>query len=202
MEQLMVHKSVTHKKGVSHHLPHRTRYRLPKRSRTKEVAQKIRDKVSKVPGVNDVEVNERTGSVLISHDEKPNILPDIHGAMDSVAFDLFEEVLEEEGEMLIPGFSIFAHMVKKRAKHFDETLAKKTNNYLDLKSLVPLAFLGAGLLRATKSKNVVGHVPALVLFYYAFDTYIKFHPPAPPATSPTPAIAANGASKKIKVSEQ
>jgi Heavy metal associated domain 2 len=202
MEQLMVHKSIPHKKGVSHHLPHRTRYRLPKRSRTKEVAQKIRDKVSSVPGVKDVEVNERTGSVLISHDEKPNILPEIHGAMDSVALDLFEEVLEEEGETFIPGFSVIAHMIRKRVKSADVAIAEKTKNYLDLKSLVPLVFLGAGILRASKSKNVVGHVPALVLFYYAFDTYFKFHPPAPPAAPTTTTVAANGAPKKLKVSDQ
>jgi len=202
MEKLMVHDAVPHKKGVSHHLPHRTRYRLPKRSRTKEVAQKIREKVSKVSGVKDVEINEKTGSVLINHDETPGILPEIHDAMDSVALDLFEEVLEEEGELLFPGFSIFAHMIKKRAKTVDAAISAKTNNYLDLKSLVPLVFLGAGILRATKSKNVVGHVPALVLFYYAFDTYVKFHPPAPPAPPANTPLIGNGAPKKLKVSEQ
>ncbi len=52
-----------------------------------------------------------------------------------------------------------------------------TNNYLDLKTLLPVAFLVGGIYQASKTRAWWNQVPAWVLFYYAFDSYVKFHGP-------------------------
>jgi hypothetical protein len=176
MENTLVSTTPKHRKGVSHHLPSRTRYRLPKGRRSAETSRRIVDRVSKVMGVKSVDVNHRTGSVFVVHEEHPEILHGLCAAFDSIADDLFEEVMEEEAEA-IPGFSIVAHLLKKRAGSLDDFLAKKTNNMLDLKMLVPLLLLGAGLYKVSKTKAWMQEIPAWVLFYYAYDSYLKFHPP-------------------------
>jgi hypothetical protein len=165
-----------HTKGVSHHLPHRTRYRVPKGRRSKETVDCIVEKLSKVPGVKSVDVNHRTGSIFVAHEEQPGILAGLGGAFDSVCDDLFEEVLEAE-EAAIPGFSVMAHLIKKRAGKIDQFLAEKTNNIIDLKMLVPMLLLGAGVWKISSSKAWMNEVPAWVLLYYAYDSYLKFHPP-------------------------
>jgi hypothetical protein len=165
-----------HKKGVLHHLPSRTRYRIARRHRTEEMVAQIRDQVATVPGVKAVEVNERTGSVFVHHEERADILNAIGGALSAVADDLFEEGLEAEIEP-VPGLSLLAKVLKSRAGKFDELLSEKTDNLIDFKMLVPMLFLGAGILKVTKTRNWFEQVPAWVLFYYAYDTYLKFHPP-------------------------
>jgi hypothetical protein len=198
MENTLVSTTPKHKKGVSHHIPTRTRYRLPKGRRSKETAARIVEKVSKVPGVKSVDVNERTGSVLVNHEEHPEILNGLGGALDSIAGDLFEEVLEEEGA-LIPGFSLLAHLLKKRASTVDHFLAEKTDNLVDLKMLVPLLFLGAGLVKVARSTNWIHEIPAWVLFYYAYDSYLKFHPPEITTAVRSSRSSKNGASATARL---
>lgn len=166
--------SKKHPKGVSHHLPHRTRYRLPKHKRDPKLAKKIKAKMLEVPGVKDVDVNERTGSVLITHEEKPGMIDSLGVALDAIAEDLFDEFLEAEVGMF-PGVSMLAHLLRKRAGEADDYVAGKTNNFFDLKTLIPMLFLGAGVVKVARTKNWLGQVPAYVLFYYAFDSYMKLH---------------------------
>jgi hypothetical protein len=202
MEKAAVKRTCAHtKKGVSHHLPTRTRYRIAKGRRSQELATQIRDKVSTVPGVKVVEVNERTGSVFIHHEERPDILEALCTAFDAVADDLFEEAIELEGDM-IPGFSVFAHLLKKKAAKVDAYVSQRTDNLLDLKMLVPIIFVGAGLVQVVKTKNWLEQVPAWVLFYYAYDTYLKFHPPGKPVSLTLSDESANGVTKRARLTAQ
>ena len=52
-------------RGVSHHVPHRTRYRLASHYRHEEMVNRVSDSLKKVPGVKSVEFNKRTGSLLV-----------------------------------------------------------------------------------------------------------------------------------------
>ncbi|HEY9716771.1 MAG TPA: hypothetical protein V6C69_04860 [Trichormus sp.] len=168
--------------GVTHHLPHRTRLRLPKQHR--HAINKVKDRLKKVPGVKDVHVNERTGSILIEHDEKQNVLENVGTAVQEVASDLFDSLIEMQ-ESEVPGLSIVAHLVKSQAGKLDTKVATATDNWLDLKTLFPVALLGAGVYTAVKEKAWLGlgEIPAFVFFWYAYDAYMKFHGPSVRAES-------------------
>jgi hypothetical protein len=163
--------------GVAHHLPHRTRLRLAKHHRKAKTLAAVQARLKKVPGVKDVEINERTGSVLVHHEENHNVLELMGTALEEVATDLFEAVLEVE-EAEVPGLSIAAHMLKSRFSKLDTSLANATSNAVDLKAIVPLALLGLGVYKLLKDRAWWGEMPAFVLFYYAFDSYMKFHGPS------------------------
>lgn len=169
-------------KAVTHHLPHRTRLRVPREHRDPETLKKLHTKLKKTEGVSDVEINPRTGSVLIHHDEDPAILNNVGNAIDEVAGELFEAILAAEG-IEIPGLSIFAHVIRERLSDMDNRLAVATNNVIDLKMLVPVAFFGAGIIQAKRNTGWLDQVPAWVLFYYAYDAYMKFHGPSVRPTS-------------------
>ena len=67
----------------------------------------------------------------------------------------------------------------------DTSVANATGNVLDLKTIVPLGLLAAGLYKAARDHAWWGEVPAFVLFYYAYDSYMKFHGPSVRAVSAT-----------------
>ena len=164
-------------RGVTHHLPHRTRYRLAIHHRTPGTVTRIQESILKVPGVKKVEFNERTGSLLVHHDENPEILPMLGTILENIAGDLFVEITEADLAFL-PGVSLLAQLVKKRFGKINDYVLRKTNNYLDLKMLLPIGFVAAGIYQTSKNKAWFSQVPAWVLFYYAYDSYLKFHAPA------------------------
>ena len=81
-------------KVVAHSLPHRTRLRLPRGHRDAATIAKVHKTISNTKGVHSVEINERTGSVLIHHDEDPEVLAKVGDALEDVAGELFEAILE------------------------------------------------------------------------------------------------------------
>ncbi len=167
-------KSDQHMRGITHHVPHRTRYRLAARHRAAATVSRIKDSVLKVPGVKNVEFNERTGSLLVHHEEHPEIVSLLGAALAEIAGDLCVELAGVEVAAL-PGVSLIAQLVGKRFANMDTYMARRTNNYLDLKTLLPVVFLAAGIYQTAKNRAWFSQVPAWVLFYYAYDSYLKFH---------------------------
>jgi len=164
-------------RGVAHHSATRTRFRVPKAHRHGKTLTKVKDRLKKVPGVKDVEVNERTGSILVHHDERENTIESLGEAVQEVCselFDVFMAIEEEE----IPGLSSVGRLVKSQVERADTKIAKATDNWVDLKTIVPLGFLGAGIYKAIIDGALIAEVPAFVFLYYAYDTYVKFHGPS------------------------
>jgi copper chaperone CopZ len=143
---------------------------------------KVKNRLKRVPGVNDVEINERTGSVLVHHEENKDVLELIGSAMEEVAGDLFDVLVEMEGEQ-VPGLSVLAHMVKSKVGNLDTKTANATGNWIDLKTIVPLGLMGAAIYKMIQDRAWMSEVPAFALFYYAFDSYMKFHGPSVRAIS-------------------
>lgn len=187
----MTRKLIRTSAGVKHHLPHRTRLRLPQDHRNSHTLKAVEKEIKKVPGVKDVHVNHRTGSLLVEHDERDDMLENFGEAINGVASDLFDAVLEAEG-IEIPGLSIFAHLIRQNLSKADTDLALATRNWLDLKMLVPVVLFGAGYFKARASSNWWGEVPAWVLFYYAYDSYMKFHGPSVREVSATERVETSG----------
>jgi len=160
--------------GVAHHLAHRTRYRLSRKDRNNRTLKSIQDSLAKVPGVKAVEFNERTGSVLVHHDEKPEILGILATVLEELGIDLLEGVAGEE-IIVVSGVSIVANLIKSRIGGANTLVSQMTNNYFDLKTLLPFLFLGAGIYQASRNRFWWEQIPAYALFYYAYDSYIKFH---------------------------
>lgn len=77
-------------RGVIHHVPHRTRYRLASHHRNEEIVTRLHESLKKVPGVKKVEFNDRTGSVLVHHDEIPDMVNTLNNACGDIAVDLLK----------------------------------------------------------------------------------------------------------------
>lgn len=163
-------------RGVVHHLPHRTRLRIPAGHRDANTVRRIRDTLSTLPDVHSVEANERTGSVLIHHTTAEDILPTLGRAIETVALDLFESLLEVEEEAL-PSVSVIGHLIRSSVARANSGMSGYTGNSLDLKMLLPIAFFGLGLVQASRNERWWLQTPTYVLFYWAYDSFMKFHGP-------------------------
>ena len=148
----MTRKLTKTSKAVKHHLPHRTRLKVSNQHRTAHTLTAVENSLRKVPGVKEVHVNHRTGSVLVEHDEREDILGDMGEAVNEVAGDIFEAVLETAG-LEIPGLSIFAHLISKNFSKVDKltsTTSTTTNGTPDIKMLVPVVLLGAAIVKLAR----------------------------------------------------
>jgi hypothetical protein len=169
-------------KAIAHHLPQRTRIKLPRSHRDAASIARITDSIKRVNTVNSVEVNARTGSMLVYHEEDTEILGSLQGALGEVAGELIEAALEAEA-MSFPGLSIVAHLIGKTMGKADTHLSTATNNLVDLKTMLPVTFVAAGIAQSLRSGVFLGPVPNWVFFYLAYDTYMRFHSPSMSAIS-------------------
>ncbi len=187
-----------HHQGVTHHLPHRTRYRLASKYRDPDTVNRIRRSIATVPGVKDVEINDRTGSILVQHEEQPGMLDSLAVAFEDVAGDIFQEITTTEIDEILPGASILGYIIKRRFGELDSRLSNASNNMIDLKMLLPIGFLLAGLHKVAKNRNWFDQVPAWVLLYYAYDSYLKFHGPSVRPANSNPSAGTRHALRSIQ----
>ncbi|MBI4534262.1 MAG: cation transporter [Candidatus Melainabacteria bacterium] len=169
---------------VVHHLPDRTRLRLPRGHRRPDNLDSACQALESLPAVHHVEANPSTGSLLLHHDPDPGILSTIAETLEGilgVSLEVGEDGFGDEA-----GASIVSHLVQGTFSRLDENVSSATSSWLDLKMLVPMALVGAGAARAAESGIGWSNIPAFVFFYYALDTYVKFH--RQPGQSPSKTV--------------
>ena len=166
--------------NVVHRLPHRTRIRMPKVHRTPGKMEKMADRFRKLEGVKDVEVDHRTGSILLKHTEDPGIIESLMASLED-AGDLFLSVMmEEEGPE--SELSVVSKFLKETLGTANSNVSRSTRGFIDLRMMVPLGFLGAAVwkMRSTGARAWLMEVPPYVLLWYAWDSYMKLHHTRPP----------------------
>jgi copper chaperone CopZ len=176
--------------GVVHHTPGRTRLRVAQAHRTPRVIGELEATLRTVPGVQRVETNVATGSILLTHDRNAIAEEDISKALDaatSLALDMVPPRFRNEASLEM---SDLARGIAATFKTIDLRVAQATDGWIDLKMLVPVLLLGAAVAQATVAEGAWAAVPPYVLAYYAFDTFIKFHgSPAAIRLAPNPSAS-------------
>jgi hypothetical protein len=163
-------------KGVAHHLAHRTRFRIPKQHRAPQHMERVATALRKAPGVRHVEVNHRTGSILVHHDEHPDILQTVEKTLEESSGELLE-ALVEGGSPQILGLTLGLHLLGNLFSSADDKLADATGSAVDLRTIAPIAFLALGIMRLRRGagEDILMTISPIVLFWYAFDLYWRFH---------------------------
>src|ERR1700722_17360744 len=106
----MVKKSSIKHRVIAHHLPHRTRIKLPPSQRDPATMQKMTDSISRLSSVKDVQINSRTRSMGVYHEEDTQALEHINGGIGDVAREVLEAILEAE-EIEFPGLSLLGVLI-------------------------------------------------------------------------------------------
>ncbi len=163
-------------KGVVHHLPMRTRLRVPKQYRSVQELDNAADALRTTPGVNGVDLDYGTGSILIHHDEEAGILAAIEKTLTDSSGDILESLVADDADVETGGLATVGHFVKDMVTAANGHLSSATSHALDLKSVVPLLFMAAGVLRWRRggAEDAFMSISPIVLFWYAFELYWRF----------------------------
>jgi hypothetical protein len=159
---------------VVHQLPHRIRIRISQAGRKEKYLSKAKELLQTVPGVHNVEVNSKTGSLLVQHDPGAFSAATLENALNSIA-RIFAELFPLTELTDDSGISQISDSVYSFIGVADDKLSNWSNNTIDLKTVVPLILAYIGLRKISETKSILGEISPIVLLYYAFDTYYKFH---------------------------
>jgi Heavy metal associated domain 2 len=152
--------------AVLEHSAHgRVRVRLHRPHRTTDNYERIRRHLVAHADVQDVQVNTRTGSLLIqgsSGEAVQSVLGEVLDLMQPLAD---EESLEPEIDALV-----------NAVKAADSRLRAATGGRVSLRWVVPAAFVSIGIRQLLAQGLTVGNVPWYVLIYYGVDSFLKLYP--------------------------
>jgi hypothetical protein len=147
----------------------RVRVRFERRHRVPENLERIRAHVRDLSGVEGVEVNHRTGSVLVRCID----LEAVRSAIAEIC-ELLTPAVDEEAKGGTDAIVATVRMADRR-------LQVLTNGRLSLRLIVPGAFIAFGIRQLLRTGLTVGSVPWYVLLYYGVDTFLKLNPQHAPA---------------------
>jgi hypothetical protein len=151
--------------SLAHQSQGRSRFRISSRRGDAAYYERVRVLLSQLPGVRNLEVNPRTGSVLVEHRLDPDDL--LRFAKSN---DLF--TLADERPVAARSAGTLGAVVERFAG-LDRKIAEATAGTLDLAGLTFLFFAGAGLVQLARGQALA---PASTLFWYAVSLAVLAAP--------------------------
>jgi len=112
-----------------------------------------------------VEVNRRTGSVLVHGDETEGLQKALGDSL---------EIVEEAGPENLPEAGVEAVVVLLQG--IDRRIMGSTRSRFSLRWLVPASFVAIALRQLLRDGLTAGEIPWFVLLYYGVDSFIKLYP--------------------------
>jgi Heavy metal associated domain 2 len=173
---------MVHGATVVHHIPGRLRVRLPRASRDPRVLAELREFVSGLGGVRQVEINPVTGSILVhyhpeSREQIQSLISRGNGSMDAppelTGVDDLAENIEKEAEFLA-GHSTLAFHVVNAVKALNREVRDATDNTIDLKVLLPA---GLAVWAFFKAGAEISTPLWVTLAIFSFNSFVALHHP-------------------------
>jgi hypothetical protein len=148
-----------------HHMPGRTRVRVPIKRGDSEYFAKLREHLAQCPGVTWVTTSALTGSVLVAHEAAD---PDVLVAY-ARTFELFELLESSDGFAGQPRSP--AAMINGGARRLDEWIRTQTTGGTDLRSLALTGLIGAALWQLLRGQALPA---ATTLVWYALTVAVRY----------------------------
>jgi Heavy metal associated domain 2 len=166
---------------VHHHLPGRLRLRIPAARGEDGELREISAAIARTPGVNQVEYNPITGSILIQYspEQYKNLQSLESGLSASAPIALNNSHPAHHGlqpPRQMRGRSTAAKKVNSFFKQVDHDIRVASDNEVDLKFILPFGVAVLGLLALRYSSAT----PLwLTLLIFAFNAFLGLHAPSP-----------------------
>ncbi len=166
------------KARVASHVPGRIRFKLHPQNRDRETMEGIEQKLKSLEGVHNVRLNPACGSVTVHYDHERHsmagilgFLEDLDVVVDSIGHlpTVGENGASPQGEGESPEFLTAINDLNRR-------IQQTTGLPVNLKLLLPLTFIGAGIWSIGKKGLMVESMPGWLFLWLAFDIFVKMHP--------------------------
>jgi hypothetical protein len=165
---------------MAHALPGRTRLRLGGPPLAEDQAARLAQALAALPGMREVEINRRTGSVLATHEREvasAEVLTRAGAAIEAEGPPPASEAPPEakapgaEGEPPCERVSEIAVEIARLFRGLNHDLCEATDGQLDLGVLATLTFLGAGVAQIASAKQIPPP-PWFNLAWWGFRTFM------------------------------
>lgn len=169
---------------IKSHVPGRVRLRLQPQSRNRATMESIQQKLQTLQGINGVRLNPANGSVTVNYDHAHHSMAGILGLLEDL-----DVVVDSIGHL--PGIGEPAHGNGSPMPEFlaaiedlDQRIQRITGFSVNLKRVLPLSFVGAGLWSIGRRGLMIERVPGWLFLWFAFDMFVKLHPARSHPASP------------------
>ena len=152
--------------GVVHSSPYRTRLKVPPQHLTGDHARRLEDNLKSVPGVKDVRVS-KNGSVVVEHEDRPDIVENIGEAI-AEAVPMLLEILTDDTADKGGWLRHIYKLLDEKEDDFETGISGEK-----AKRFIPVAFFAAGAYLSLEGEALLAGVGPLALFYWAFDSNWK-----------------------------
>lgn len=168
--------SNTRKAQVKSHVPGRLRFKLQHQSRDPETLEGIQRQLKTMQGIDEVRVNSANGSVTVNYDHGHHSMSAILGVLEDL-----DVLVESIGHLPSVGDSNHANGAERpeflvAIDELNRLIRQKTALPINLKLLLPLTFLGAGIWSIGRRGLMIESVPGWLFLWFAFDMFVKLHP--------------------------
>lgn len=168
--------SHTRKAQVKSHVPGRLRFKLHHKSRDPDTLEGIQRQLKTMQGIDEVRVNSANGSVTVNYDHAHHSMSGILGVLEDL-----DVLVESIGHLPGVGDTNHANGVERpeflvAIDDLNQYIRQKTALPINLKLVLPLAFLGAGLWSIGRRGLMIESVPGWLFLWFAFDMFVKLHP--------------------------
>ena len=162
---------------VASHVPGRIRLKLHPQGRDQETMAGIQTKLQSLEGIDDVRLNPAAGSVTVNYDRERHSMAGILGFLEDL-----DVVVDSIGHL--PGLDVSTEATRngRQLPEFitainalNQRIRNTTGLAIDLKLLLPLAFVGAGIWSIGKRGLMIDKVPGWLFLWFAFDMFVKLH---------------------------
>lgn len=149
--------------------------RLAESARNPRVMSHIKEQLSKVAGIDSVDLNHTTGSVMVRYDADAYTMTGIHQVLDDI--DVVVAKLTDAPSLGGDGKQPMTFI--GAVEDLNKRLSGATGIAIDLKKVLPLTLLGAGIWAIARQGLRLSQAPAWVFLWLAFDSFVKLHPAQP-----------------------
>jgi hypothetical protein len=135
--------------------------------------EQLKQRLASNPHVSSVQVNPRSGSVLVTGTAQAELQAALTGVLNVVQAVRSTHQPEEAAIETVVGV----------VREADKTLRRYTDGRLSIRWLIPATFVGVGLRQLLREGLTLGTVPWYVLIYYGVDSFLKLYPQHAPQPS-------------------
>lgn len=176
---MAVEKSTSnHRTRIASHVPGRIRLKLHPQSRDRGTMDEIKRKLEALEGVDEVRLTPACGSVTVHYDHSRHSMSGILGFLEDldVVVESIGHLPSVGGEGDASGESSPSPSFLEAVEDLNRRLRKATGLPINLKLILPLTFVGAGIWSIGRRGLMIESVPGGLFLWIAFDMFVKLHP--------------------------
>lgn len=165
--------STRHAASLASLVPGRLRLKLHRHHRDATMMDRIKSNLSSRDGVNEVRVNPANGSVTVHYDKTRHRAAGILGWLEDldVVVESIGHLPSVDGEAGSGAAGFLSAL-----EDLNRRLRAVTGVPVDVKLILPLAFVGAGAWSIFRRGWMIEAVPGWLFLWFAFDMLVKLHP--------------------------